>query len=55
MNSNNYNIINSSYFLINKPNLNRLNFQNTENGKKINQITSEINLLYDNGEVKIYK
>lgn len=48
------NITNSSYFLINTPNLLRLNWENTENGKTLNNLTSEKNLLYNNGEVKIY-
>lgn len=46
--------INSSYFLINKPNLDRINFQNTDNGEKINKLTRGINLLYNNGDLKIY-
>ena len=37
-----------------KPNLLRLNWQNTENGKIINNLTSGLNLLYNNGNVTIY-
>ena len=45
---------NSSYFLINTPNLLRLNWENTENGKIVNELINEKNLLYSNGQVTIY-
>ena len=48
------NIPNSSYFLINNPNLIRSNWRNTENGKTITVLVSKMNLLYNNGDIKIY-